>query len=131
MDAERRCIFHINLAFISRLVQVEGIMPSARGAHASACVNGRLAMFGGTDGSVLAPSELFVLDHTANPWRWLLVAVKGPSPPARYGHSLSVKTPFLVKSKEADQKLLKIFDIRFSLGAVVPGLRTFMGTFGC
>lgn len=74
-------------------------VPTARAAHAAACVDSlQLVVYGGaTGGGSLSSDEIFLLDirddvHST----WMSVPVLGPTPGRRYGHSMVFNKPLLV-----------------------------------
>lgn len=73
--------------------------PSARAAHAAACVDQyQLVIYGGaTGGGSLSSDELYLLDFR-NEQRstWMSVPVSGPTPGRRYGHSMVFNKPLLI-----------------------------------
>jgi len=75
--------------------------PTARAAHAAACVDEQqMVVFGGTTGGArLSPDDLHLLEldlGTEDPPIWVVVPVVGRRPPARYGHSMVFKKPYLI-----------------------------------
>jgi len=80
-------------------IPTEGTVPSARAAHAAACVDhAQMVVYGGaTGGGSLSSEELFLLD-TRNLERsqWMKVPVVGLTPGRRYGHSMIFNKPLLI-----------------------------------
>lgn len=65
--------------------------PSARAAHAAACVDSmQLVIYGGaTGGGSLSTDELYLLDlRKEAPLAWMSVPITGMTPGRRYGHSM-------------------------------------------
>lgn len=80
-------------------IQAEGVVPSARAAHAAACVDQlQLVVYGGaTGGGSLSSDELYLLDiRKEERSQWMAVPVLGPTPGRRYGHSMVFNKPLLV-----------------------------------
>lgn len=75
-------------------------------------MNGRLTIFGGTNGRYesfflvslelkttgvsLATNDVFVLEKLLTYWQWLILEIDGPKPCSRFGHTLVYSRPFLV-----------------------------------
>lgn len=80
-------------------IQTDGAGPSARAAHAAACVDpSQLVVYGGsTGGGSLSTDEPYLLDirNEARPV-WTAIPVLGPSPGRRYGHTMVHNKPLLV-----------------------------------
>lgn len=77
----------------------EGNPPSARAAHASACVDlSQLVIYGGaTGGGSLSSDEVFLLDiRNEDRAQWMSVPVMGPTPGRRYGHTMVFNKPLLI-----------------------------------
>eukprot|EP00929_Paragymnodinium_shiwhaense_P112004 TRINITY_DN80256_c0_g1_i1.p1 TRINITY_DN80256_c0_g1~~TRINITY_DN80256_c0_g1_i1.p1 ORF type:complete len:819 (+),score=136.17 TRINITY_DN80256_c0_g1_i1:243-2699(+) len=73
--------------------------PSARAAHAAACVDtSQMVIYGGaTGGGSLSPEDLFLLDiRSENRSQWMAVPLLGPTPGRRYGHSMIFNKPLLI-----------------------------------
>lgn len=70
--------------------------PSARAAHAAACVeSNQLVVYGGaTGGGQLSSDDLFLLDLEQA--LWMTVPVQGITPGRRYGHTMIFFKPFLI-----------------------------------
>mmetsp|Transcript_19925 Transcript_19925/g.43464 ORF Transcript_19925/g.43464 Transcript_19925/m.43464 type:complete len:850 (-) Transcript_19925:76-2625(-) len=82
----------------SRVV-AEGAVPSARAAHAAACVDhSQMVIYGGaTGGGSLSSEELFLLDiRNEERSQWMAVPVLGPTPGRRYGHTMIFNKPLLI-----------------------------------
>jgi len=80
-------------------IVAEGTVPSARAAHASACVDhSQMVIYGGaTGGGSLSSDELYLLDiRDENKSQWMSVPVLGPTPGRRYGHSMIFNKPLLI-----------------------------------
>mmetsp|Transcript_101111 Transcript_101111/g.324811 ORF Transcript_101111/g.324811 Transcript_101111/m.324811 type:complete len:842 (-) Transcript_101111:156-2681(-) len=80
-------------------VQAEGTVPSARAAHAAACVDhSQMVIYGGaTGGGSLSSDELFLLDiRNEERSQWMSVPVLGPTPGRRYGHTMTFNKPLLI-----------------------------------
>jgi protein phosphatase len=80
-------------------IAAEGTVPSARAAHAAACVDQlQLVVYGGaTGGGSLSSDELFLLDiRDQERSQWMAVPVFGPTPGRRYGHSMVFNKPMLI-----------------------------------
>mmetsp|Transcript_148423 Transcript_148423/g.273860 ORF Transcript_148423/g.273860 Transcript_148423/m.273860 type:complete len:869 (-) Transcript_148423:23-2629(-) len=82
----------------SRIV-AEGVVPSARAAHAAACVDhSQMVIYGGaTGGGSLSSDELYLLDiRNEERSQWMAVPVLGPTPGRRYGHTMIFNKPLLI-----------------------------------
>merc|ERR1719264_2161042 len=82
----------------SRIV-AEGTVPSARAAHASACVDhSQMVVYGGaTGGGSLSSDELYLLDiRNEDRSQWMSVPVLGTTPGRRYGHTMIFNKPLLI-----------------------------------
>lgn len=82
----------------SRIVSEGGTVPSARAAHAAACVDhSQMVVYGGaTGGGSLSSDELYLLDIRSNErTQWMSVPVLGYTPGRRYGHSMVFNKPLL------------------------------------
>lgn len=80
-------------------VQAEGTVPSARAAHAAACVDhSQMVIYGGaTGGGSLSSDELYLLDiRNEERSQWMSVPVLGPTPGRRYGHTMIFNKPLLI-----------------------------------
>mmetsp|Transcript_118105 Transcript_118105/g.294463 ORF Transcript_118105/g.294463 Transcript_118105/m.294463 type:complete len:841 (+) Transcript_118105:200-2722(+) len=80
-------------------IQAEGAVPSARAAHAAACVDhSQMVIYGGaTGGGSLSSDELFLLDiRNEERSQWMSVPVLGPTPGRRYGHTMIFNKPLLI-----------------------------------
>jgi len=80
-------------------IQAEGVVPSARAAHASACVDqAQMVVYGGaTGGGSLSSDELYLLDiRNEERSQWMNVPVLGTTPGRRYGHSMVFNKPLLI-----------------------------------
>lgn len=82
------------------LLPVEGnstTIPSARAAHAAACVDSsQLVIYGGAmGGGSLSMDELYLLDFTTKTWMCVPVTA-GASPGRRYGHTMIFHKPLLM-----------------------------------
>eukprot|EP00397_Hematodinium_sp_SG-2012_P001957 GEMP01001962.1.p1 GENE.GEMP01001962.1~~GEMP01001962.1.p1 ORF type:complete len:795 (+),score=125.88 GEMP01001962.1:297-2681(+) len=71
-------------------------LPTARAAHAAACVeSNQLVVYGGaTGGGQLSSDELYLLDLEQSVW--MAVPVQGITPGRRYGHSMIFFKPYLI-----------------------------------
>lgn len=82
----------------SRVV-AEGTLPSARAAHAAACVDHfQMVIYGGaTGGGSLSSEDLYLLDiRNEDRSQWMSVPVLGPTPGRRYGHTMIFNKPLLI-----------------------------------
>eukprot|EP00914_Ancora_sagittata_P024837 GHVO01049559.1.p1 GENE.GHVO01049559.1~~GHVO01049559.1.p1 ORF type:complete len:879 (-),score=113.27 GHVO01049559.1:304-2940(-) len=73
--------------------------PSARAAHAAACVDSmQFVIYGGaTGGGSLSTDELYLLDLRKHPnMCWMTVPITGETPGRRYGHTMVYHKPNLV-----------------------------------
>lgn len=73
--------------------------PTARAAHAAACVDDQqLVIYGGaTGGGSLSVDDLYILDLRREPkYSWMTVPTKGPTPGRRYGHVMVYSKPNLI-----------------------------------
>ncbi|CRG94858.1 protein phosphatase containing kelch-like domains, putative [Plasmodium gallinaceum] len=73
--------------------------PTARAAHAAACVDEQqLVIYGGaTGGGSLSLDDLYILDLRREPrYSWMIVPTKGVTPGRRYGHVMVYSKPNLV-----------------------------------
>mmetsp|Transcript_5084 Transcript_5084/g.11238 ORF Transcript_5084/g.11238 Transcript_5084/m.11238 type:complete len:855 (-) Transcript_5084:115-2679(-) len=80
-------------------VPAEGTVPSARAAHAAACVDmSQMVVYGGaTGGGSLSSDELYLLDiRQEDQCQWMSVPVTGPTPGRRYGHTMVFNKPVLI-----------------------------------
>jgi len=80
-------------------VGAEGAVPSARAAHAAACVDhSQMVIYGGaTGGGSLSSDELYLLDiRNEERSQWMSVPVLGPTPGRRYGHTMIYNKPLLI-----------------------------------
>lgn len=83
----------------SRILAEGPIIPSARAAHASACVDhSQMVIYGGaTGGGSLSSDELYLLDiRNEERSQWMAVPVLGPTPGRRYGHTMIFNKPLLI-----------------------------------
>merc|ERR550537_465740 len=83
----------------SRVVAEGSSSPSARAAHAAACVDhSQMVIYGGaTGGGSLSSEDLFLLDvRNEERAQWMSVPVLGPTPGRRYGHSMIFNKPVLI-----------------------------------
>jgi len=80
-------------------IKAEGTVPSARAAHAAACVDhSQMVIYGGaTGGGSLSSEELYLLDIRNEEFsQWMAVPVLGPTPGRRYGHTMIFNKPLLI-----------------------------------
>ncbi|CRH01263.1 protein phosphatase containing kelch-like domains, putative [Plasmodium relictum] len=73
--------------------------PTARAAHAAACVDEQqLVIYGGaTGGGSLSLDDLYILDLRREPrYSWMIVPTKGVTPGRRYGHVMVYSKPNLI-----------------------------------
>ncbi|CAA9989480.1 protein phosphatase containing kelch-like domains, putative [Plasmodium knowlesi strain H] len=73
--------------------------PSARAAHAAACVDEQqLVIYGGaTGGGSLSQDDLYILDlRKEQRYSWMTVPTKGVTPGRRYGHVMVFNKPNLI-----------------------------------
>jgi len=80
-------------------ITAEGTVPSARAAHAAACVDhSQMIIYGGaTGGGSLSSDELFLLDiRNEERTQWMSVPVLGSTPGRRYGHTMIFNKPLLI-----------------------------------
>jgi len=80
-------------------IVAEGTVPSARAAHAAACVDhSQMVIYGGaTGGGSLSSDELYLLDiRNEERSQWMSVPVLGPTPGRRYGHTMIFNKPLLI-----------------------------------
>jgi len=80
-------------------ITADGTVPTARAAHAAACVDqSQLVIYGGaTGGGSLSSDELYLLDvRNEERSQWMSVPVLGPTPGRRYGHSMVFNKPLLI-----------------------------------
>eukprot|EP00918_Siedleckia_nematoides_P005801 GHVU01012710.1.p1 GENE.GHVU01012710.1~~GHVU01012710.1.p1 ORF type:complete len:385 (+),score=53.33 GHVU01012710.1:236-1390(+) len=80
----------------SKIVSDE--VPTARAAHAAACVDTmQFVVYGGaTGGGSLSSDDLYLLDVRKQPMSWMRVPITGVTPGRRYGHSMVYHKPNLV-----------------------------------
>jgi len=82
----------------SRIV-ADGNVPSARAAHAAACVDhSQMVVYGGaTGGGSLSCEDLYLLDiRNLERAQWMSVPIAGTTPGKRYGHSMIFNKPLLI-----------------------------------
>mmetsp|Transcript_85324 Transcript_85324/g.178299 ORF Transcript_85324/g.178299 Transcript_85324/m.178299 type:complete len:833 (+) Transcript_85324:123-2621(+) len=81
-------------------IRAEGAnTPSARAAHAAACVDvSQMVIYGGaTGGGSLSSEDLYLLDiRNEERSQWMAVPVEGPTPGRRYGHTMCFNKPLLI-----------------------------------
>mmetsp|Transcript_76336 Transcript_76336/g.210721 ORF Transcript_76336/g.210721 Transcript_76336/m.210721 type:complete len:854 (+) Transcript_76336:129-2690(+) len=80
-------------------IVADGTAPSARAAHAAACVDhSQMVIYGGaTGGGSLSSDELYLLDiRIEERTQWMSVPVLGPTPGRRYGHTMIFNKPLLI-----------------------------------
>lgn len=80
-------------------ITAEGTCPSARAAHAAACVDhAQMVIYGGaTGGGSLSSDDLYLLDtRTEDRAQWMSVPVLGTTPGRRYGHTMIFNKPLLI-----------------------------------
>mmetsp|Transcript_80988 Transcript_80988/g.252707 ORF Transcript_80988/g.252707 Transcript_80988/m.252707 type:complete len:830 (-) Transcript_80988:43-2532(-) len=80
-------------------ITAEGTPPSARAAHAAACVDrSQMVIYGGaTGGGSLSSDDLHLLDiRVEEKTQWMSVPVLGPTPGRRYGHTMIFNKPLLI-----------------------------------
>jgi len=83
----------------TRIRAEDGAGPSARAAHAAACVDySQMVIYGGaTGGGSLSSEELFLLDiRNEEHAHWMSVPVVGQTPGRRYGHTMVFNKPLLI-----------------------------------
>lgn len=80
-------------------ITAEGAAPTARAAHAAACVDqSQMVIYGGaTGGGSLSSDDLHLLDtRQEDQAQWMSVPVLGSTPGRRYGHSMVFSKPSLI-----------------------------------
>lgn len=80
-------------------ITAEGAAPTARAAHAAACVDlSQMVIYGGaTGGGSLSSDDLHLLDtRQEDHAQWMSVPVLGSTPGRRYGHSMVFSKPSLI-----------------------------------